>query len=92
MLGSVLVLLQEPWLVQTCLGNTIRAAHTTRRIHAIVDPALFTLLHECFAGIGYWQRLEDEGEDGENDGSSNLRSLLEFKRTLEGGLSNLLRV
>ena len=90
MLGSALVLLQEPWLVQTCLGNTIRAARTTLRIHAIVDPALFALLHECFAGIGYWQRLVDEGEDEESNGSSN--PLLEFKRTLEGGLRNVLGV
>lgn len=91
MLGTVIVLLQEPFLVNTCLTFTGRGAHITRRIHAILDPIFFTLMYECITKIGYWQH-EDNSEEAEDRGiygSSVLGRILGLREDVTMGLVNL---
>ena len=78
---TVIVLLQEPFLVNICLTFNGRNAYITRRNHAILDPIFFTLMYECITEIGYWQYKDasEKAEDTGKYGSSILDRILEFR-------------
>ena len=91
--GTVIVLLQEPFLVNICLTFTGRSAYITRRTHAILDPIFFTLMYECITQIGYWQH-EDNSEEAEDTGmygSSVLGRILGSRETFTMGILNFFR-
>ena len=92
--GTVIVLLQEPFLVNICLTFTGRSAHITRRIHATIDPIFFTLMYECISQIGYWQDEPNsaEAEDTGRYGSSVLGQLLGSQERLTMGILNFLKI
>ncbi len=91
MLGTVIVLLQEPFLINVCLPFTSRGAHITRRIHAILGPFFFTLMYECIMEIGYWQHEDNskEAEDIGIHGSSALQLILAFGEDVNRDILNL---
>lgn len=89
--GTAIVLLQEPFLLKICLNFADRAAHTTRRIHALNNPIFFTLLYECILTISYWlhRNNSEEAEDTAVYVSSVLGQILGFKGEAVLGLLNL---